>query len=348
MASSRVLIVDDQSDVRRVLRAALETLGQGIQVIDVPSGEEALLVTDRQAIDVLVADVRLPGISGLELIQRAQARNPGLKLVLVTGLTDPKIKRQVSDSGAEAVFFKPVKIGDFLAAIQSCLGLPVDAPVAGGKAAPAITTAERLAALRQEFGAAWVALCNASGHWLDGAGSLPGEAFRSSLSRELQQVLTTRSIVSQFLEDEVGESLTWYPGSTLDHILIVSEKAAALLMAVPASSNHTVVRQLEPLRRAARELLAEVPGSSELSVEGVQATVDVAEQAVETGALLELEALLEQGSNQQLPPTAVEAFWDSAGEAAAGQDAANEAVNSSTLSYEAARRLGLLPDDQPE
>jgi CheY-like chemotaxis protein len=59
-----VLIVDDHRDVRQTLRAGLETLGQGIQVTDVPSGEEAILVLSRQP-NLLVADVRLPGITSL-------------------------------------------------------------------------------------------------------------------------------------------------------------------------------------------------------------------------------------------------------------------------------------------
>jgi CheY-like chemotaxis protein len=85
MPKYRVLIVDDQSEVRRLLRAGLVTLGPDIQVVDVPSGEEAILVISRQPFDLLIADVRLPGISGLELKTRARMHNPNLKLILITG-----------------------------------------------------------------------------------------------------------------------------------------------------------------------------------------------------------------------------------------------------------------------
>ncbi len=79
MGKQRILIVEDQRDVRRLLRAGLETLELDLEIIDVPSGEEALLLSTRQPFDVLVADVRLPGISGLELKKRAQIQQSGPK-----------------------------------------------------------------------------------------------------------------------------------------------------------------------------------------------------------------------------------------------------------------------------
>ena len=104
MKRYRVLVVDDQRDVRRVLRAGLESLGSHFQVTDVPSAEEALLVVAIQPVDLLIADVRLPGLSGLELRQRVLVNNPDLKMILITGATDPEIRRQVETAGADARF----------------------------------------------------------------------------------------------------------------------------------------------------------------------------------------------------------------------------------------------------
>ena len=132
--SKRILIVDDQRDVRRVLRAGLEALKQDLTIVEVPSGEEGMLVLSRQAIDLLILDVRLPGISGLELQQRARQRNPNLKLILITGMTDDAVRRQVSEAGVEAFFFKPVDMSNFLETVQRCLGIqaaaqpPADVP----------------------------------------------------------------------------------------------------------------------------------------------------------------------------------------------------------------------------
>ena len=76
MAAHRILIVDDQHEVRRMLSTSLRTLGPEIEVVDVPSGEEALLVASRRPVDLLISDVRLPGLSGLELMARVHKRNP--------------------------------------------------------------------------------------------------------------------------------------------------------------------------------------------------------------------------------------------------------------------------------
>lgn len=140
MSEYRVLIVDDQRDVRRVLRAALETLGPSIKVTDVPSGEEAILVISRQPIDLMVADVRLPGISGLELKDRAQVRNPSMRMLLITGLTDNRTRREVETAGVDGYFFKPIDMGSFLSTVESFLNAdrPETIPIPKGKDQQAI------------------------------------------------------------------------------------------------------------------------------------------------------------------------------------------------------------------
>ena len=73
MASPCILLVDDQRDIVRLLHSALQTLGHELDIIDAPSGEEALLEASRRKIDLLVADYRLPGISGVELMRKIAA-----------------------------------------------------------------------------------------------------------------------------------------------------------------------------------------------------------------------------------------------------------------------------------
>jgi DNA-binding NtrC family response regulator len=99
-----ILIVDDQHEVRRMLRAGIETLDPEFQVLDLPSAEESLVVISMQPVDLLVTDIRLPGISGLELMQKIRKRNPGLKVIVITGLLDPDLLSQVKQAGAEAFF----------------------------------------------------------------------------------------------------------------------------------------------------------------------------------------------------------------------------------------------------
>ena len=70
MATPSVLLVDDQRDIVRLLHASLQTLGHELDIIDAPSGEEALLESSRRRVDLLVADYLLPGITGVELMRK--------------------------------------------------------------------------------------------------------------------------------------------------------------------------------------------------------------------------------------------------------------------------------------
>ncbi len=67
------------------LHSTLQTLGHELDIIDAPSGEEALLEASRRKVDLLVADYLLPGISGVELMHKIKARNPELKVIFISG-----------------------------------------------------------------------------------------------------------------------------------------------------------------------------------------------------------------------------------------------------------------------
>ncbi len=123
MNAYQILIVDDQKDIRRLLSGGLQTLGQEIQIIEVPSAEEAMLLAPRQRFDLIVTDVRLPGISGLDLVKRLKKFNPSLKIILMTGANDSQIRKQVEEAGTFAFFYKPIEMSDFLDAVERALGL---------------------------------------------------------------------------------------------------------------------------------------------------------------------------------------------------------------------------------
>ena len=122
MGAPHILLVDDQKEVTRVLRSGLESLKHEFRITDVPSGEEAFLEITPGSVDLLVSDVRLPGISGLELMRRVKEHNPDLKVILVSGVTEEKIRQEVAQAGADAFFFKPVELADFLDAVERVLG----------------------------------------------------------------------------------------------------------------------------------------------------------------------------------------------------------------------------------
>jgi CheY-like chemotaxis protein len=95
--------------------------------MDLPSAEEAMLVLFRHRVDLLIVDFRLPGISGLEFMDKVRRRNPDVRVIMITGVQDRQIKRRIAEAGAFAFFLKPVHMTEFLNAVQNALGSPLEA-----------------------------------------------------------------------------------------------------------------------------------------------------------------------------------------------------------------------------
>lgn len=149
MSANRILIVDDQTEIRRLLRATLELSGRRYQVVDVPSAEEALLEFMRQPVDLLVVDLRLPGISGLELVERLRRRKADVKVLLITGQSDGKTRERIEKSNIDGFLIKPIEISEFVAVVEQLLGLapppaketpPATAPIPEKSAPPVQST----------------------------------------------------------------------------------------------------------------------------------------------------------------------------------------------------------------
>ncbi len=148
----RVLIVDDSIDLGRSLQDALKVTYPDISVAVVPSAEEALLVSTRFSFDLLVTDLRLPGMNGLELIRKIRVRQPGIRVILMTALRpEDKLFRQKEEVKPEIFIRKPLTPSVFLDAVEQLIGAPSAAdPVSsepGAHPAPPDAVLNELAAI---------------------------------------------------------------------------------------------------------------------------------------------------------------------------------------------------------
>src|SRR5512139_4006812 len=123
MANPCILIVDDQRDIIRLIHSSLQTLGHELELVDAPSGEEALLVASQRKVSLLVADYLLPGISGVELMRKIKVRNPELKTIFISGYNERKARDEMLQAGGVAIFDKPIPMADFLDSVERSLGL---------------------------------------------------------------------------------------------------------------------------------------------------------------------------------------------------------------------------------
>ena len=88
---TRVLIVDDQAGFSHLLRSALEMIERNLAVSEALTGEEALKEIKTSQIDLLIADYRLPGINGLELMKEFRLINPDSRVIMISGVADQEI-----------------------------------------------------------------------------------------------------------------------------------------------------------------------------------------------------------------------------------------------------------------
>lgn len=101
-----ILIIDDETMVRRSIAAYLED--SGFQVVEAANGHEGLDLLARVAVDLVVTDLRMPGMDGLDIIDRLQVRSPQTPVIVVTGTADVTATDSVCRRGAVACFFKPI------------------------------------------------------------------------------------------------------------------------------------------------------------------------------------------------------------------------------------------------
>jgi DNA-binding response OmpR family regulator len=149
MGLKRVLIVEDSIEVGRMYQDSIRSAYPGVPITFVPSAEEGILEASRYSFDLLIADIRLPGMSGFDLVRKVRARQPEVKVVMVTGLKiDSDLEKQSLQVGAELLLPKPLSVSDFLAAVEKVTGEVAQAGAAEVEAARSKRTG-RTGALRR-------------------------------------------------------------------------------------------------------------------------------------------------------------------------------------------------------
>ncbi len=117
----RILIVDDDAGQRSLLDSCLRS--QGFVTITASSGEEALDVLRREDISMMISDVRMPGISGLETLKRARQEKAVLPVLLVTAYADIKEAVGAMRDGALNYLTKPIDLDELVASVRQATGL---------------------------------------------------------------------------------------------------------------------------------------------------------------------------------------------------------------------------------
>ncbi|HEY7295338.1 MAG TPA: response regulator transcription factor [Dehalococcoidia bacterium] len=118
MNGPRVLVVDDEPEIRRALRVALAD--QGYSASAVASGEEAITTVEHSRPDVLLMDLAMPGIGGLEAIRRIRERWP-VPIIVLSVMGQERDKVAALDAGADDYLTKPFGMEELVARIRVAL-----------------------------------------------------------------------------------------------------------------------------------------------------------------------------------------------------------------------------------
>ena len=114
-----MLVVDDEEPVRRLLKRLLDRNGYDCEAA--ADAEEARKLMRDKAFAVVLTDMSMPGVSGLDLIMQVTAEYPNIATVMVTGLDDPKLANAALDMGAYGYIIKPFEPNEVLINVANAL-----------------------------------------------------------------------------------------------------------------------------------------------------------------------------------------------------------------------------------
>lgn len=119
MPTLRILVVDDEPPIRRFLRTSLTA--QGYDVLEAEDGKEAIDMTRRNALDLIVLDLGLPNADGFEVIRQLRASGSSIPIVVLSSRSDEKGKVEALDQGADDYVTKPFGMDELMARIRAAV-----------------------------------------------------------------------------------------------------------------------------------------------------------------------------------------------------------------------------------
>lgn len=114
----RMLVIDDEQDICDCLKDYFS--GHGFSVDQAFSGEEALKRLTQEAADVILLDILLPGLSGIEVLKRAKELCPNARIIMVTALDELDLRLQARRYGASGYITKPFNLSSMTWSAALC------------------------------------------------------------------------------------------------------------------------------------------------------------------------------------------------------------------------------------
>lgn len=123
MSPQRILVVDDEAPLLMTLAANLEL--EGFEVMEAANAEQALALIAEHTFDVVLSDIRMPGMNGVDLCRTIHSVKPDIPVILMTAFTVESLVRDAVNEGALMVIPKPFAIEHLLRMLHTAMNRPV-------------------------------------------------------------------------------------------------------------------------------------------------------------------------------------------------------------------------------
>ena len=117
MDTKTILIADDEVTIRTMLKDWLESFDYNILTAE--DGQAAWEVWNENTCDLLITDINMPRMNGIELLQKIKEKNKDFPVIVITGVSVSSAELQSKDFGADAYLIKPFKMKDLYQKIDA-------------------------------------------------------------------------------------------------------------------------------------------------------------------------------------------------------------------------------------
>jgi DNA-binding response OmpR family regulator len=212
----KILLVDDEPKIGVSLKESLEALGQDYAVSHVLSAEAALAMLAADPIDLVVTDLRMPGLSGLDLLTRVRRDQPQLPTILITAYGSDEVAAASRRLQTSRYLTKPFQIEEFVRTVQEVLAQPPAERSPGtltSKKLECLT--QRLQDLRLEANVDSVLLADAAGQLLAEIGTTEG-VEAAEMIEPLRSCFKVPAAIAQQWHEERPFNLLYHEGVRFD------------------------------------------------------------------------------------------------------------------------------------
>lgn len=268
----QILVVDDHFEMLEFLRTILEHSGRDYQVLAVPSAEEGMLELLRTPFDLLITDVRLPGMSGFDLIRRVRRVRKELPVIMISGFSQDQGQQEANALGVVHYFVKPLDSDVLLRTVRHLLHgepltpaapappEPVATPLPTTLAAEVVASLnQRLHTLRNEISATYLTLTDMSGRILTDSGIGVGLVSPGLLEATTDGLRQSQK-VADYLGNKETFALQYHAGDKAElYALNVGEQHLLLIFFSAETRRGRVGTVWVFAQRYAKELLQLLP-----------------------------------------------------------------------------------------